>query len=156
MTTRFDPTIAPSFRNLQRPTRPLTSRSKATGCLRPVLDTLSARNASMAGLGICPEARVLLERLLCPIWLYSMQYQQYFSRRYFSSWPSWKHCWTRKQSNSCWHLCYADQLCDFLPALMGGATSTSRSSTNSSRYCIRWWRYASTKWCRSRKLRSLH
>lgn len=56
MTTRFDPTMAPSFRNLQGPnTSALQAGLKQSGLtFDPSRDTLSARNASMAGLGIGP------------------------------------------------------------------------------------------------------
>jgi len=56
MTTRFDPTMAPSFKALQGPnTGALTAGLQSAGLtFDPSRDTLSARNASMAGLGLGP------------------------------------------------------------------------------------------------------
>ena len=62
MATRYDPTMAPSFQNLQGPnTSALRSALEQSGLtFDPSRDTLSARNASMAGLGVGPGGSGIL------------------------------------------------------------------------------------------------
>lgn len=62
MATRFDPTMTPSFQNLQGPnTSALRSALEQSGLtFDPSRDTLSARNASMAGLGVGPGGSGIL------------------------------------------------------------------------------------------------
>ena len=62
MTTRYDPTMTPSFQNLQGPnTSALRAGLEQSGLtFDPSRDTLSARNASMAGLGVGPGGSGIL------------------------------------------------------------------------------------------------
>ena len=62
MQTRYDPTMTPTFSALQGPdSSALRNGLKGAGLtFDPTRDTLSARNASMAGLGIGPGGAGIL------------------------------------------------------------------------------------------------